>query len=677
MAQEIRFIIDGLDRGQPLNPEDFAITINEDESIGARIVSFDNGLTFGGDVFSYLYEKLEINEYCRLVVVQVQYKCSSGTWQKLVDGYIIVTESVFDLDKCQVNTKLYDESFSTKINNNKSIPFSLSLTKSKNGANIIPPQMRPLGVYNPANGTYVSPPSYGYAVYDVFKHLVACMSDDLIDFESNFFQYSLPVTMDVPVYTSGISLRNRQPYEMIATFDQLYSSMRNKLNLGIGFEKQSNGRPLLRIEPISYFFQTTPSVNLYDQPSIEMRFDTSRLYQAVEFGNNPYLEQGECDGGSTPCTFVQTPFRGFRDETFGFVGECNTSNILNLSGSDLIFDTNVIEEVVRFASESYDTSYFIIQCQYGDTPTFGQVFFAKQYDPYNLGQTIYNGIYRNIQVSSNWINGYPNSLFSFLTQPFDPATTIAQARVNTDLQEWDVNLFQTILYSTYTGTFIQFNNQYNDPYNLFDGMSYTCPYTGYYTINTELIYGYLEPLETGDRDRRSRARIVRLDSNDVFLQEAYSSILYDDSGNSDVIIPATASFLCNAGDKIRIDAEVSFNLAVLSSTLTQTILDNIVLDGVTRHSFVSISAVPINLNNPDEELDPVNVDDVKAYLYKFERPLTMVEINAITSEPSKPILLGRHDDPLKTTDTYIKSVKINSVMRKNTQFELRSNRLLQ
>jgi hypothetical protein len=675
MAQQIRFIIDGLDRGQPLNPEDFGIAINEDDSIGARIVSFNNDLTFGGDVFNYIYSKLEQNGYCQLIVVQVQYKCASGVWQKLVDGYIIVSESIFNLDKCQVKTKLYDESFSTKINNNKSIPFSLSLTTTKNGATIVPPTMRILAMFNPVDGTYYSSPSYGYAVYDVFKHLVACMSDDLIDFESNYFQYSLPFTGDIPVYAIGNSLRNAIPLELIANFEQLYNSLRLKLNLGIGFEKQSNGRPLLRIEPISYFFQANPSVNLYDQPNIEMKFDTSKLYAAVEFGNNPYLEAAECDSGQTACTFTQTPFRAFRDETFGFVGQCNTSNVLNLSGADLVFDTNVIEDVVRFDNKSFDESYFIIQCEYGDTPSLGAFYRAKKYDPYSIGQDVYNGIYRNIQVSSNWINGYPNSLFSFLTQPFNPATTIMDARVNTDLQNWQANLNVPNLYSSFTGTFIQFNNQFNDPYNLFDGMTYTCPYAGVYTIDTELIYGFLEPIETGGRNRRSRVRIVRFDSSAVQLQEYYGT-LFADTGNSDVIIPATTSFLCNAGDLLRIDAEVYFLNAILYTSLLQRILDNIVLGGVTRHSYVSISGQPINPNNPDEELDPVNIDDVKAYLYKFNRPLSMSEINAITSETSKPILLGRLDDAIATIPTYIKSVNIESVMQKSTQFELRSNKLL-
>ena len=77
MASELKFLIDNLDRGQPLNPEDFGITITEDDSIGARITSFDNELIFGGDVFTYLYTKLSTSGYCELVKCSVQYLCAS------------------------------------------------------------------------------------------------------------------------------------------------------------------------------------------------------------------------------------------------------------------------------------------------------------------------------------------------------------------------------------------------------------------------------------------------------------------------------------------------------------------------------------------------------------------------------------------------------------------------
>jgi hypothetical protein len=76
------------------------------------------------------------------------------------------------------------------------------------------------------------------------------------------------------------------------------------------------------------------------------------------------------------------------------------------------------------------------------------------------------------------------------------------------------------------------------------------------------------------------------------------------------------------------------------------------------------------------DLDPVDIDEVQAYLYKFKRPLTMAEISAIADETSKPIKLGNKDDNLAVIDTYIKTINIESIMRKTAQFELRSNKLL-
>jgi hypothetical protein len=666
MAVEIKFLIDNLDRGQPLNPEDFGINITTDDNIGARIVSFDNELTFGGDVFTYLYTKLETSGYCELVRVTAQYLCSSGTWEKLVDGYIIVTESNFLLDRCQVKTKLYDETFSTKINNNKSIPFSLSLSASKNGTAIIPPVMRRLDIFNPATGTYEAQFAYGYALYDVFQHLINCMSDGLIDFDSNFFAYTYPDS-SLPVYTQGNVLRQRQPFEMTATFEKLYLAMKQKLNLGIGFEKQANGRPLLRIEPIAYFQQSGASANLYDQPDIEMKFDTTRLYAAVDFGSDPFLEQAECDGGNTACTFVQTPFRGFRIETFGFIGECNTSNVLNLKSGDIIFDANVIEDVIRFASPSHDLSNFIIQSSYSAFYT-PNGFIAIQFDPYTIGQTVYNGLYTNINVSANWLSGYPNSLFSFLNAPFTPAQAACEVRIGAfPFPVFDANDTAVESYFGWNGVYIPFTNQFNDPNNLYSGDSYVCPFAGVYTIVLQLIRDSgPDPLVGNVVNFCS---IVRRDANDTFIAEVPSFPPLTQTYPSFSLVTVTTTFVCNQGDKISANfyAQVQNGINI-PIRITNTFSG--------QNSFLDITAVPLNANNPDQDLDPVNIDDVQAYLYKFKRPLTMAEINAITSETSKPIQLGRRDDNLAVIDTYIKNIQIESVMRKAAQFELRSNKLL-
>jgi hypothetical protein len=658
MAVEIKFLIDNLDRGQPLNPEDFGINITEDSNIGARIVSFDNELIFGGDVFGYLYNKLATSGYCELVRVSVQYLCNSGTWDKLVDGYIIVTESTFDLDKCQVKTKLYDETFSTKINNNKAIPFALTLTTTKNNITIIPPTLRTLSLFNPATGIAITPSTQGYSVYDVFKHLIACMSDDLIDFDSNFFQTNY-TNNEYPIYvvTQGNVMRGNLSQAMVTSFESLYGSLRKKLNIGMGFEKQPNGRPLLRIEDISYFQQSTPSVNLYDQPNIEMKFDTSRLYQAAEFGCSPVLEKNECDSGDTPCTFNQTPFRGFRNETFGFTGECNTSNILGLKTDDIVFDTNVIEDVVRFNNESYDLNIFIIACRYS---TITNRFIAQQFDIYGIGQSLYNGILNNAAVSANWLSGYPNSLYSFLNG-FDAANTIFNARAVNNLQCFDIVNTNFTSYAAFTGNFLAFPNEITDTGNNFDGFTYVVPAAGVYSFQLSVSLGGIFITD----DRWGAAVIKHYDGAGVFIADYQGTVVQDLATNA-IVCNSSATFVCNEGDKVR--ADVAAVLVGLATGPVQQCI-NFQNPAITFFSGSGVPFIPI-------ELEAVNIDDVQAYLYKFKRPLTMAEINAITSETSKPIQLGRRDESIAVIDTYIKNIQIESVMRKAAQFELRSNKLL-
>ena len=689
MAAELKFLIDNLDRGQPLNPEDFGITINEDDSIGARVVSFDNELIFGGDVFTYLYNKLATSGYCELVRVSVQYLCNSGTWEKLVDGYIIVTESNFLLEKCQVKTKVYDETFSTKINNNKSIPFSLRLTNSKNGTAITPPTAVPLYVFNP--GVIIYPdPANAYTVYDVFAHLVACMSDDLIDFDSNFFAASYPQA-DVAFYTNGQSIRTKSNLEVLADFESLYLAMKSKLNLGMGFEKQSNGRPLLRIEPIAYFQQSTPSTSLYDQPGIEMRFDTSRLYQAAEFGNELYFEVGQCDNGDTPCEFTQSPFRGFRTETFGFLGQCNTSNLLNLKTSEIIFDTNLIQDIVVFNNTGYETNGVIIQSDWTGSQAPNTAT-ANGYDPYGVGNTIYNSPYRNEVVSTNWLSGYPNSLQSFF-EGFTPATASGLLRFDNTFANEILNRLSVVnapTLNTVSGTlahyFIWLDPIVN-PSNFTQPVPGTYEYyavanPGIYTVNAGLVLGeYLDPVTFAPiAFAAGRGIVLMIKRFDAGLNVLETRQI----GGNDPAAPGQPAwyeinneiFICEAGDFLAVDIGVQATATAPLPNVLQPFLrfgsgfQNTTLP--SAFSYFEVEGIPF----ADQTLDPVNIDDVQAYLYKFNRPLTMAEINAITSETSKPILLGRRDDALAVVPTYIKTINIESVMRKGAQFELRSNKLL-
>jgi hypothetical protein len=374
------------------------------------------------------------------------------------------------------------------------------------------------------------------------------------------------------------------------------------------------------------------------------------------------LEDFECDGGETACSFVQTPFRGFRDETFGFIGECNSSNILRLKTDEIVFDTNVIEDVVRFNKQNYDNNGFVIQ---SDVVT-SSILQASEGDPYSIGGFVYNDLFRNESVSANWISGYPNSLQSYLSG-FDPTLTQFNARATVDTQCWDIDDGIWISYNDSTGNYLSFPNEISDVGNNFNGTEYVVPFTGLYTF--VLVVQFDAVFTTGNK--LSKAVIRHQTTNDVDIA-FYEGTVVTSTTASFAQTLVTAQFVCNAGDKIKADA--SGQLSAPGLPAQQCVLFQWVdiPSGTTFRTSFSGSGIPLL----PSELQPVDINDVQTYLYKFKRPLTMAEINAITSETSKPILLGRKDDALAVSPTYIKNIQIESVMRKGAQFELRSNKLL-
>jgi hypothetical protein len=665
MAVDIKFLIDGVDRGQPIDAESFSVNISEDKTINSRIISYDNDMTFVGGVYDYLFTKLDQSGFCNLIVVEVQYQCA-GVWKRLTNGYIILSECNFMLDMCQVKTKLYDESFSTKINNNKNIPFSMLNALTKNLQPVTPPTIIDGQLFNPADGVYESN-IIGYSIYDVFKHLVSCMSDNLIDFASNLFEFDITTDGDLYIVTNGEAIRSRLSGEVVVSFEKLYTAMHRKLNLCIVFERQSNGRPLLRIEEAAYINQKNPLVNLYDQPNITLAFDKDRLYSAVSFGSSPMLEAENCTGGT--CSFTQTPFRGFREETFGFTGECNTSKTLDLNSSDIVFDTNVIEDVFRFNAEDRNLDTFVIESTYSATTN---LYYARKFDPYYLGQSVYNGGFRNINVSSNWINGYPNSLFSFLNVPpnYQLADLTAFGAYPTAGQPFfvaDDGAFSD--FETYNGFPVPFANVQYDTGNNFDNYIYTAPFLGTYNIGAYVVMSGI--FITGSKF--SFISIIHTNSANVVIQTYNGPQLQKQSINV-TIATKQINILMNAGDKIKINVSTKIGLA--GPPVNQAIQNDGIEDGILYTTQLIINGIPLLANNPPSELEAVNIEDVRAYLYNFERPLTMTEIEQILDNTSRPIKFGNYDDPLRVIEGYINKVDIKSIIKQDASITLKSNKIL-
>jgi hypothetical protein len=433
------------------------------------------------------------------------------------------------------------------------------------------------------------------------------------------------------------------------------------------FERQSNGRPLLRIEEAAYINEKNALVNLYDQPNIGLSFDKDRLYSAVNFGSSPMLEAENCTGGT--CSFTQTPFRGFREETFGFTGQCNTSKVLDLNSSDIVFDTNVIEDVFRFNAEDRNLDTFVIESTYSATTN---LYYARKFDPYYLGQDVYNGGFRNINVSSNWINGYPNSLFSFLNVPAN--YQLADLTAFSDFTITGETFFVVddgafSDFESYNGYPVPFRNVQYDTGNNFDDFIYTAPFLGTYNIGSYVILSGI--FITGSKF--SYISIIHMNSSNVVIQAYDGPILQKQSINL-TICNKQINILMNAGDKIKVN--VYGKIGTAGPPSNQGLQGGGSEDGINYTTQLIINGIPLLANNPPSELEPVNIEDVRAYLYNFERPLTMTEIEQILDNTSRPIKFGQFDDPFRVIEGYINKVDIKSIIKQDASITLKSNKIL-
>jgi hypothetical protein len=270
----------------------------------------------------------------------------------------------------------------------------------------------------------------------------------------------------------------------------------------------------------------------------------------------------------------------------------------------------------------------------------------------------YNLNFSNESVSGNWLNGFPNSLNGFFNQG-DPTLTPFSATVFvTPVQDWEIINTTAQSFSEWNGVFPNWNNELSDVGNNLNGEFYLIPFSGIYTFNVSF---FLDQLTGAFGNRTIIAQIKRYepDGSDV-IQEVNGTPV---TSNINMLVTATATFYCNQGERIYTDVTGASTVGPMYMRI---------LSGFANATLFSGSGS--NFQSPD--LQPVDINDVQAYLYKFKRPLSMAEINAITSETSKPILLGRKDDALAVSPTYIKNIQIESVMRKGAQFELRSNKLL-
>lgn len=709
--RDVKLIIDGIERNGWKNPEDFSVKIFRDKDLNIIYPTYEGEMNFVGEIYNYLFTQFTENGFCNLIDAKLYYRCDDGSWRLFAPMKIALSDVSFNLDKCTATCQFIDNSFGAYINNNKSIPFEITTTITKNQqpiqniSNVAHASfntIRECQLFIPETGLYSIDAGYCYGlhVYWVFNNLIAAMSDNLLRFRSDFFNTNGGGVQTF--VTSGSSIRSGKQTPPTTTFEAFFTAMQKKYNLAMGFNTDmQTGVTEVRIEPVSFFENAVPSIQLLNQSGIIRSFDTSRLYATIDLGAEPFLEQWEPSGrdiadGGKFLTFPQIKFRGFKTESFGLLGTCNIDTTLNIRSEDVVFDTNVIEDIILNGNEGYEDTAVVIQAERAPglgappptTPT-ASAYRALRTDPLSLGQTVYNGTFTNNEVAGRWIGGVPNSIWSYYNGynnsllPFAANGTLAAYNESTapfggpggmllfPLDQTTDIATSPVLLTNRRGFYVPFDNEVLDPGTNYDNLAsgYVCPFPMSATFNAQVVIYRNNSTPVGVV---IWVRLVfdRYNANGQLIDRhrgVYTNYFGNFNAGPSFVISLSKTYVLNAGDQIYVNMEAYKSQPAAFATLIAFSAINTVLFPTFYNCTNTVSVSGGEL----EQADPA---DFRGISDRFTRPLSNAEMVGMINNTANAIGYTRSQSALNINKGFIDEVTINNALTKKVaDFKLRTN----
>jgi hypothetical protein len=703
----IQFLIEGTQYEDPLNWDEFAIRLSRDRALNAVIVSYDIDLILGTGAFKYLNDLRLTNQYCEPLKVLIKYHCGNGNWYDLVRGYIFLTECRFNLTTCSVSTKIFDETFSSYIGNNRSIPFITNAGFTKELVPMVPLQAYKLVSFNPKTNIDVRL-SWGFKVYDLFEKLIEFISNGKVKFASNFFSNLIPSNIGVDPYeliiSSGLLLRGSAaglkapPFTI--TFIQLYEALRSKYNLGMGFQL-IDGIPHVLIEQNDFFLEDSVSTTIREADNVTAYYQQELLFNRIQFGSQTFTRQFGSVVENNYLTFPDVPFRGFQDETFYVIGECNIDNILDcFNETPIIIDSNTIEDIVVYDNDDYDNNPVLIQCT---TSVFGPAYkLAERTDPLLLGLNVYNGDLTNDNTANYFIGSVPNSIYSsYLGLPASEFYFQVRRNVFPDIGGcvWPPEFLHTFglvidlfgsagqIGESEPAYLSNWNGTLAIPSGNFFPFSDVIFDTGNNYLNTP-IFSYVVP---GTARIRFQSLITfRTDpcqsGGDVLVNQVLT--VYDPERENVLLRLESSTLQYNI---FQFDNQpVEFPLFKLWPPLVLPVGCQVCIDIKCQKTFDEDGKIIMVGNDDGEnlknyflaiEVDPLeggelkefNPDDYKRNAYNFEQPISFEQVKLLIENPFKQIKFTYGFQQLQTNKGFIQNLVIKDIDKFETEFTLISS----
>ena len=322
----LKVILNGVECvNQPIGAADLNERLYYSEVLKGYFLEISGTLTFWNEDYKTLRDIYDIN-YCEEVTIEIL-KVEEN--ELVFKGLIKVSDIEWNKIKSEAICEIVDDSFMAKIDNNKKIKFRLGVPKSKNELDISSKTVvnNYLNFFSPLTGRYFDDeatglePAFrsGMFLYDAFKFLVAAMTDDTVDFDSNYLSYSFasPNTGTDAAWTcivNALELKTGSGEDTYISFEELYQDVQNLLNLAISVERQTNGRPLVRIENYDYYKQQDSNVYFTTVDSLIERIKAENQYSRIIIG---------CSSTPKDYPLPAVPLAYQYDEEYHLKGQCN------------------------------------------------------------------------------------------------------------------------------------------------------------------------------------------------------------------------------------------------------------------------------------------------------------------------------------------------------------------
>ena len=480
----------------PKGWDDITFEVKLDKELNGRLISIDADLEFFGDGYTYLSNKLYEDGFCETVNLKIMEACADSNYRLIHEGVIFLSRVLIEEKTCGARVKPSDNSFYAKISNNKGLNVLPWVEQSKNGVEIEPALLEKIGFFNPVDGVYYPHTlvaddytSTGYRAFEIFKYLVAWMTDGTVDFGSTLFDTGgelefFMLTTGTVLFTvqSGLNqVAFEESFPDDLSFENFFKEVYKKEAIGFYID-YSGLRPKLWIEKIQEIPTGTDAVTLDNiKFGIKTTVDTQRLYSTVNIGSSTIQD----------VVSLEFPegidWLGFKEESYNVLGNCGVDTTLDLV-SDYIISSNVIQDAVVTPSDAYEGQFAFIECyQFTSNANIAtQTNNLTGANPpyfYNQGLT-------NNEVAKRFFGAIPVSIAKFLgnnDNTFFATMTDNRAEVGV-AQGTIIDYGPLVFQDDFNSPNFDTSNNWNAgvPPTANAG-TFICPQTGIYTFSISLI----------------------------------------------------------------------------------------------------------------------------------------------------------------------------------------------